>query len=144
MSRGKPDHLKQLAHALPALGTAADVVHRKGLRDARASLPPGVKRRHRILKDHLHLGGPGQGAGDPVQRLPAKQDCAGCRPDEADERASERCLAAAGLADQSDGLGLRQSERDAVYGVHLPDRPAEHRSPRDREVDTQVAGVKKR
>ena len=143
--RRQPDHLEQLADPLAALIAGADVVDAERLGDARPGPPLRVERRRRVLEDHLELG--------PlrpvpavlrVQRPPAEQDRPGRRADEPDDGAPERGLAAAGLADQPERLGRREPEGDAVHRVHVPDRPAEHRAPRDREVHPQIAHVEQR
>ena len=66
--------------------------------------------------------------------------------DEANDRAADGRLAAAGFADQAERLAAVQLEGDALHGLHLADAPqqhaAEHRKPDDQILDFEqnVAG----
>src|SRR5215470_13739488 len=89
------------------------MVHAKRLRDARADPPLRVERRCRILEDHLELGSPRVPPGGTLRAKwqPAKENRPGRRWKEAHDGASQRGLAAAGLADQAHGLGRNPGRR---------------------------------
>ena len=72
-----------------------------------------------------------------VENLARDLDAVAHRAQDVDDRAADRRLAAAGLADQAERLALIQRERHAVDGAHLA-RPAQQHAAEHREPDVQV------
>src|SRR6266576_7272709 len=100
------DRLQQVAHLTGRLTPARQTVGTQRLADDPADAVPGVERGERVLEDHLHA--PPQGPqlllvqlGDV---LAVEDDAAVRRLVEPQNRPADRRLAAAGLADQPDGL----------------------------------------
>jgi len=84
-----------------------------------------VKRRVRVLEDHLHLP-PERPHGRPAEMrdVPAAElDMAGNRFVEPHRGLAEGRLAAAGFPDEAQRLALGHIERDAVQGADRPGRP---------------------
>ena len=101
---------------------------------------PWVEGGKRILEDHLHA---------PPQRtellvvevrdvLAVEEHLAAGRLVEAQDRAADRRLAAARLADQAERLAAADLERDAVDGLDVADVAVEDDPALDREVELQV------
>ena len=63
---------------------------------------------------------------------------------EPQERAADRRLAAARLADQPERLAALDRERDAVDRLHVPDVPVHHDPAPDREPDLEVLDLDER
>ena len=94
-----------------------------------------VQARVGILEDHLHLAAQGpKGAGAELRDVPALEDHVALgRLEQPDDRAAERGLPAAGLADEPKRLSLADGEGHIVDGMDRPDLAPEHALP-DREV----------
>src|SRR5215210_3921661 len=101
----QPDAIEQLERPAARLLLADPLAHERRADDLRHPLAR-VQRRERVLEDHLQLGA--QRAhlplGDVGDVVPAEADPPGARLEQAQERARERRLAAARLADQSQRL----------------------------------------
>lgn len=88
----------------------------------------GIKGGERILKNDLQVAAqPPQFAGIRREQVPAcKHDRAGRGFDQAEDQASQRALAGAGFADQTEGLAGVNIERNVINCSHLAVRfPAE-------------------
>jgi len=138
-------HPQQLLDALLALLAAREAVDVQGLAHDVAHGLPGVQRGEGILKDHRHLAAhtAHAAAGEPGQLLALELDRAGGRLQEADDRAAQRRLATARLADQAQGLALLDLQVDAVHGAHPGHRPLEDAGG-DREVLLETANLDQR
>ena len=117
---GRQAHeIEQLPDALVAPGVRSVAVRPQRLGDDRAHLHARVERRVRILEDHLRP------AAEALERVPLQfadigafeADRATGRPVQAEERAADRRLAGARLADEGQGLAPLDCEGDAVDGV---------------------------
>src|SRR5262249_52431275 len=75
--------------------------------------------------------------------LPLEEDLARGRLDQAEDRAADRRLAAARLADETEGLAVADLERDVVDGLHVADGAREDPL-LDREVLLQVGDLDER
>ena len=119
--------------------TAGDAVVDQRLGDDVADPQPRVERRIRVLEHHLQLAaiGPHPVTRQRVDALAADPDLAGGRLDQLEDGLARGRLAAAALADEAQGLALRDVERDAVDGVDLADG-ALQQPLSDREVLDQV------
>src|SRR5665647_2111321 len=117
----EPDGLEQLEDALLALGLGTDLVDLERLADDVAHAHARIQRGVRVLEDDLHV------AAQPLHLRPRgshdvdtlEGDRAGRRRDEPQHGAPRGGLAAAALADQTQGLALLDREADAVDGVDL-------------------------
>ena len=100
----------------------------KALADDVADAHPRIERADRVLEDDLHV--PAHLLqrraleGDHVDAVEA--DLARGRLEQPQQRASERRLAAAGLADEPDRLAAMDVEIDAVDGLQLGDGALQH------------------
>ena len=72
-----------------------------------------------------------------IENLAVDLDAVAHRAQDVDDRAPDRRLAAARLADQAERFALIQHERHAVDGVHFT-RPAQQQAAEDGEPDVQV------
>src|SRR6185503_3584580 len=109
------------------------------LADDRADGHARVERAVRVLEDDLH---PAPEAAQPVrlergQVDPVEPDRARGGLAQADQRPAGRALAAAGFADEPEGLAAANLEADVVDGADLPLDVLEDAGP-DREVDLEV------
>ena len=113
---------------------------RSGSLDDASDRVPWVEGGERVLEDHLHPG-PNRShrclaeAGDV---FPVEQDTAAGRLDELEDRATERRLSAARLADETDCLTATDRERDAVDRLDVTDMAVENQPALDREPDLEV------
>jgi hypothetical protein len=64
--------------------------------------------------------------------------------DQPDQRADQRGLAAARLADDPERLAFTQLERHVVHSVDVTHRPGDHRASLDREQHPQVLDLEQR
>lgn len=97
---------------------AAVPVDAQALGDRVVHRVPGVERAARVLEDQLDTFAVRlQGAGGVVEGLAVERDAAPGRRDEAEQRAGQRRLAAARLADQGDDLAAPDVEVDPVNGT---------------------------
>ena len=116
----QPDQLHQLLHPPLAVGAVGDAVDGERVADDRADAAARVQRAVRVLEDHLHLAPQRRAARRGTSWLmsrPSKTtrpDVRSCRPGHA---AGQRGLAAAGLADQAEGLAPRSTRR-RLHAVH--------------------------
>ena len=121
------DELHQLVHAAVDLlaRVALGELHRlaDGALNGLARVQCGVG----VLKDDLHLVAQlGElAAVDMGDVLAAVENLAGRALQKVDERAAERALAAAALADDAERRALRDGEGDVVHGVQLAARSLE-------------------
>ena len=116
--RREVDHAQQLAHRLGAAPPVQPPEHAQRAREGRADAAARVQRGVGVLEDDLQVAplGPEGGAGEAHEVHVLEERPARGGIDEAHEHAGQRGLAAAGLADQSERLALRQLERHAVDG----------------------------
>ncbi len=124
----------------PGQGGGHDVLLVRQAVDARAlgdglvHRVPGVERAGRVLEDELYLPAVRlERLGAVVQDVSVVADLAGGGAFEAEQRAGERGLAAAGLADEGDDLARADGEVHAVHGTGPPASGG--------ELDMQVAGL---
>ena len=121
---------------------AALLVDPHGLGDDVAGGHARVERRVGILEDHLHvLAGGDQVLGLELgEVLALEDDLAGGGPVELGDGAGGRGLAAAGLADEAEGLALLDLEVDAVDRVDVALLAAQEAAP-EGEVHLEVLDV---
>ena len=105
-----------------------------------------VERGVGVLEDHLHLAPqrphlPPREAGD---LAPVEADRARGRLDQLQDRAAERRLAAARLADQAERLAAPDAEADAVDRADLVDLAVDQEPAPDREVLDEVGDLEQR
>ncbi len=139
--RGQADDLKQLADALAdRLAPADEAVHPERLSDDATDAVARVERRERVLEDHLHPA-----AQRPQLVVPEVRDVGAVEDDlpggrlvEAQQRAADGGLAAAGLADETKRLPAANVEADVVYRADIADVPVEDDAGLDREPDLEV------
>ena len=129
-----------------ALGQLVDL---QRVRERGLQRHPRVQRRVRVLEDHLQV--PALRAqltlGQADELLAAQLHAAAGRAHEPEQRAAERRLARARLADQAEHLALVEVERDAVDGLHRAAAAAGEaraEAPVQREVDLEVADLDQR
>ena len=79
-----------------------------------------------------------------VMSRSSKSDLPGGRLVEPQERASDRRLAASGLADETERLAAPDDEVDPVHRLDVPDVAVEHDPALDREPDSEVAHLDER
>ena len=107
-ARVEADVGQRLQHAGVA---AADAVDRERLGERRVDGALGVQRAVGVLEHHLHPAG--EGAVAPARhRLAADADLAAGDRREAADRAQDRRLAGAGLADEAEGLARRATAKE--------------------------------
>ena len=111
------DTVEHAVHQIERRGAArSEAVQQDRLDQNAADGMPRIERRHRVLKDHLHAAAQWP-AGALVERGDVgavEHDRPRGRRDQTEQRAAERGLAGAGLADDADGLALADGEIDAV------------------------------
>jgi hypothetical protein len=133
------DALEHVDHGLVA-PLALEPVDPQPFADEVAHLHPRVERADRVLEDDLHV--PAHrlqvGAAEAQHVDAVELDLARGRLEQAQHRAAQGGLAAAGLADEADGLTAEDVEVDAVHGLELADGPPEDALP-DGEVLFQPA-----
>ena len=114
-----------MSSLLAALGDAVDLDR---LADDVADGHARVEAADRVLEDDLHVPAePAQllaAVGEEVLALVA--DLAAGGGDQAEDRAADGRLAAAGFADEAERLARRDVEADAVDGLHVADGAREH------------------
>src|SRR5581483_7976755 len=132
--RPEPDPSERVDDPVAPL-VARDAVNREALCDEVAYAHARVERADGVLEDDLHVAARRLevAARERGQVAALEGDRPGRRLDETQQRASERRLAAAGLADEADGLAAVHLKVDAVDRVHLGDRAPEQPCPH-REV----------
>jgi hypothetical protein len=101
---------------------------------------PGVQRCVGVLEDHLHPAAERaeillREAGDV---LAVEDDLAARRLVQPEDGAPDRGLAAAGLADEPEGLAPSDGEADVVDRLDVADVPVEQDAALDREPDPEV------
>ena len=118
------DALEHLDHGLVA-PLALEPVDPQALADEVAHLHARVERADGVLEDDLHV--PAHrlqlGAAETPHVDAVELDLAGGRLEQPQQRAAERRLAAAGLADEADRLAAEDVEVDAVHRLELADGP---------------------
>src|SRR5438132_1585464 len=138
--RRQPDDLEQLADPLRDVAASCQAVHAQRLADDPADAVARVERRERILEDHLHPAAKRaqRALGEVRDVLAVEDDPAAGRLVEAQDRAADRRLAAAGLPDQTERLAALDRQADAVDGANVADVPVEDDAAADRKPDPQV------
>ena len=143
MLRAQADRSQQALHLAATLLAAVEAVDTERLGDDLANRHPGVQRRIRVLEDDLDVARTGRicfrlNARD-VRAL--EDDLAFRRLRELDDRAAERRLAAARLADDAERLTPQDAEVHPVHRAHLADRVLEDagldREPLDEVLDAE-------
>jgi hypothetical protein len=115
---GQPDAQQHRDCAIAPFRTRKSrLVNRQGFRDNSPHPHPGIQRRKRILKDHLHLTPlyPQGFAAQPQQILAVKSDFAGVRLDQPQQHPRECGLAATALPDNRERLAGHHREADAIH-----------------------------
>src|SRR5258705_2881421 len=109
--------LEQLADAACDFGIAWALVHGERLAQDVAHAHPRVQARIEVLEDHLHLAPQGAqlGAAHLGDIAPVEHDTPAARVGQPQHRASDRGLAAAGLADEADGLVFPEIKAHAIH-----------------------------
>ena len=123
----QPDLTEHFRHHLALFGLAfADVMGAQRFGDDVLHGHAGIQGSVRVLENHLHLAAVGQQLllGKSGDVLAVQDDGAGSRVINADHRAGAAALAAAALADQSEGLPLSDRKADVIHRMH--DLPAGH------------------
>ena len=123
-----------------------EVVHAQRLADDAPDAVARVERRERILEDHLHPAAerPQLALAEVRDVLAVEHDRAGGRLVEAQDRAADRRLPAARLADEAERLAAPDRERDVVDRLHVADVAVEHDAALDREPDREVLELDER
>ena len=120
---------------LRSAGAPADGVDAEPFLDDLADGQPRRERAVGILEDDLHLRGGAAGARPrEALELAAAGTDRPLAPEEAQEGEAERGLARAALADDADRPALADGDADAVHGLDVIHRAAEHAG-LDREPD---------
>src|SRR3954467_5339692 len=144
--RRQADGLQELAHAARRLRPVREPVRPQRLPDDSADAVSRVQRRKRILEHHLHA--PADGPHLLLAQLgdvaPLEEDLPAGRLVQAQARAGDRGLAAAGLADEADRLAALDRQRDVVHGTDVADVAIQHEPALDREPDLQVLDLDER
>ena len=145
-----PNEAQELGDPVLALAPVAGAVVVEGLADDVEQRHARVQGREGVLEDHLHLaaycaelGALESGHVHDAARLCAEEDLAGggvYRPDYAPCGGG---LAAAGLADDAEGLALVDVEAHAVDGLHLA-ADAPYQAPAEREELAEVFDLQQR
>ena len=121
------DALEHVVHDRVALLARDRAVDREPLRDQVADLHARVERPDRVLEDDLHV--PARLlqvlAAEPDDVDAVEHDLAGGRLEQAQDRPTERRLAAPGLADEPERLASADVEIDAVDGLQVAGRALE-------------------
>ncbi len=141
----EPDAIEHLVHARAAGGAIAEPMRDQALGDDLADAHARVQRAHGVLEDHLHPAPQGvhvarAGLGDVGT---GEADRAAGRLDEPQQRAAQRRLPAAGLANEPERLAAPDLEVDAVDRAHVADRAPHHPAP-DGEVRLHAGGLQQR
>src|SRR5690348_10799277 len=121
---GAQAHLEsEFGNAFRQLAAAGDAVIDERFADYVADPEARVERRIGVLEDDLQLAtvGPHLAASQLVDSLAADTNLAGGRVDQFEDRLAGGRLAAAALADETQGLALGDVEGNAVDRMHLPD-----------------------
>ena len=142
---GQPDQVEHLGRGGAGGRLGRALLHSQRLADLRPDAQGRVQRGHRVLEDDADLG-PAHPAqvplGEAGQLAVAEPDAAphlGVGGQQPGQGQAQGGLAAAGLADDADGLALGHLEAHALHGVHhraaQPDvhvqaGDPEHRCPR--------------
>ncbi|EGJ74926.1 putative peptide ABC transporter ATP-binding protein [Streptomyces sp. Tu6071] len=133
----EPDDVEEFLHALAPVPLRRDLrVDVVRLADDVADRHPGVERGVRVLEDHLDVAAHRlQGAaGELRDVLALVADRAARGLLQVDEHLGDGRLAAAGLADDAEGLAAPQVEVDTVDGLHGADLALEDDALGEREV----------
>lgn len=141
----QPDALEQIGHLVADFAFVRDAVQQHRFRNGGADRLARVERAERVLEDHLDLS-PRRLERPFVQLqdvLPVEADRTGGRLDQPQDAAARRGLAAAGLADQRQGLALPYRKRDALDRVDIADRPVEEAA-LDRKARDEIADFQDR
>ena len=127
LRRAQADLREDLGGAGIGLGTAGNAVDQQGLADDGARRHARVERAERVLEDHLHLAAEGAHLrlGELRYVRAAEADGAGGGFHQAHHGARHGGLAAAGFADEAEGLAFVDAEADAIDGMHLADGAAQ-------------------
>ena len=138
--RVQADDAQQLLDALLAGGAVAEAMDGQRLTDDVAHGHARVQRGVGVLEDHLHVTArlAHVGAAHLRQFAVGKLDGAGRRLFQLEDGAPGGGLATAALAHQAERLTLVDVEADAVDGLDVADRAAQHAAA-DGEVLLQVA-----
>jgi hypothetical protein len=132
----EPDQLHQLLDPASARRPGRDPVDGQRVADDGADAPVGVERPVGVLEDHLELApvGPELPARQGGDVVPVEDHPAGGEGVQAGGAAGQGGLAAAGLADQAEGLAAVDVQADPVDGVDGLGVPPGEDPPADREV----------
>ncbi len=145
MVRLEADQVHHLADLLAPFRTIPDVVDPQALADAVGDRRPRIEAGVRVLEDDLHP--PAERlevlAAERRQILPVEPDRARGRFDEAQDKTSDRRLAAARFADEAEGLAAAHVERDAIDGLDAGDLALQDPAV-DRKVLHEVADLEQR
>ena len=143
----QPDLERQCLDPLGQCAAARDAVIDQRLADDVADLEARVQGGVGVLEDDLQLAAPGPHLlpRQAVDALAVDANLAGGRVDQLQDRLAGGRLAAAALADETQGLALGDVERDAVDRMDLPDRalqqPLLDREMLDQSPDRQSSGL---
>ena len=122
------DTVEQVGDAVSGLAARCDREILQRLSDLNPEPTVWIERGKRVLEDHLHVTpGPAQlKAAEGADVCPVELDFAAVGLDQAQDRAPAGGLAAAGFADEGEGLAGGDGEADVLDGVHVGDAPAQH------------------
>jgi hypothetical protein len=136
----EPDGLEQLTYRSRLLTAADEAVNLHRLAHDPRDAVARVERGEGVLEDHLHpasqLADASLAALGDV--LAVKEDPAGGRLVEAQDRAADGRLPAPGLADEAERLAALDLQRDVINRLDVADMAVEQDPALDREVDLQV------
>ena len=141
--RGHADACEHLVDDVAAVLPRPEAVDREALCDERADLHARVERADGVLEDDLHV--PSHlfqvPVPEPDQIDAVEPDLARGRLEQAQDRAPQGRLAAAGLPDEAERLAAPDVQIDAVHGLQVAGGALEE-SLLDREVLLQAADAK--
>ena len=134
--RVEPDEFHDLLDPLLALLSAGDAVDRERVADDRPDPAARVEGPVRVLENHLHVPAVRAHAatGQRADVVAVERDLPGGEVVQPHDAAGQRGLAAAGLADQAEGLPAADLETDSLHGVHEVALPPEELAGAHREV----------
>ena len=134
--------LQQLAHLPQPRHRRADAVDDQRLFDDFLHAAPGIQRRGRILKHHLHLPAhrPQRLFIEACNVASFEDDLSIRRRQQPSQQSAERGLARSGLAHQGQGRAFLDCQAHTVDGFHIADSPAQQPCG-DREILDQPARV---
>jgi hypothetical protein len=133
--RAQAHRAQELLHTALSLAPPVEAVDAQRLPDDLAHGHARVEGRVRVLEHDLDVApnGPHLPAPEAADVLPVEDDLALGRLEQLDDRAAERRLPAAGLADDPERLARPDREVDPVDGAHLSNRALE-----DARLDREV------